>query len=380
MKYHYIFSGLGLAAIMTVIKMADENLLLNKKILIIEPDAKNVNDRTWCFWEERNGNWDSIVKHTWENAFFLNDQFKVNCLDNNLYKMIEGERFYEFFKQKIKNLDVLWVNEKLVEFSERYDGVDVITNSNHYQGEYLFNSVYSLNSLLGHKKHPLLQQHFVGWFIKTNQPIFDPNQSFFMDFTVEQKANTRFMYVLPTTTNLALIEYTLFSPELLDLEDYEDEIKKYISNLGIDSYEVVAKEKGNIPMTSYPFWKKNTKRILHIGTAGGWTKPSTGFTFKRTDLFTNRLIDEIKSQSIDFRNFKKGNRYDFYDDLLVKVLFEENHLGKSIFSSMFKLQNPELILKFLDERTTLLEDFRIILSCPKMPFVRALFSKLFYLK
>lgn len=377
MKYHYIFSGLGLAAIMTVIKMADENLLQNKKILIIEPDAKNVNDRTWCFWEERNGNWDSIVKHTWENAFFFNDQFKVNCLDNNLYKMIEGERFYEFFKQKIKNLDVLWLNEKLVEFSERYDGVDVITNSNHYQGEYLFNSVYSLNSLLGHKKHPLLQQHFVGWFIKTEKAVFDPNESTFMDFTVEQKSNTRFMYVLPTSSKNALIEYTLFSPELLDLDDYEDEIKKYISNLGIDAYEIEAKEIGNIPMTSYPFWKNNTKRVLHIGTAGGWTKSSTGFTFKRADFFTDILIGKIKSNSFDFRDFKKVNKYDFYDALFVDVLFRENHLGKSIFSSMFNRKNPELILKFLDEKTTFIEDFKIILSCPKRPFLRAVLRRYF---
>lgn len=377
MKYHYIFSGLGLAAMMTVIKMADENLLQNKKILIIEPDAKNVNDRTWCFWEERNGNWDSIVKHTWENAFFLNDQFKVNCLDSNLYKLIEGERFYEFFKQKIKNLDVLWVNEKLVEFSERYDGVDVITNSNHYQGEYLFNSVYSLKSLLGHKKHPLLQQHFVGWFIKTEKAVFDPNESTFMDFTVEQKSNTRFMYVLPTSSKNALIEYTLFSPELLDLDDYEDEIKKYISNLGIDAYEIEAKEIGNIPMTSYPFWKNNTKRVLHIGTAGGWTKSSTGFTFKRADFFTDILIGKIKSNSFDFRDFKKVNKYDFYDALFVDVLFRENHLGKPIFSSMFNRKNPELILKFLDEKTTFIEDFKIILSCPKRPFLRAVLRRYF---
>jgi lycopene beta-cyclase len=25
-------------------------------------------------------------------------------------------------------------------------------------------------------------------------------------------------------------------------------------------------------MTCYPFWNKTTKRVLNIGTAGGWTK------------------------------------------------------------------------------------------------------------
>jgi lycopene beta-cyclase len=32
-------------------------------------------------------------------------------------------------------------------------------------------------------------------------------------------------------------------------------------------------------MTCYPL-EKNTQRVLNIGTAGGWTKASTGYTFK----------------------------------------------------------------------------------------------------
>lgn len=76
------------------------------------------------------------------------------------------------------------------------------------------------------------------------------------------------------------MEYTLFSKDLLPLEEYEVEIEKYINNLGISEYEIIEKEQGNIPMTSYQFWKQNTKNIVHIGSAGGWTKASTGYTFK----------------------------------------------------------------------------------------------------
>jgi lycopene beta-cyclase len=83
-----------------------------------------------------------------------------------------------------------------------------------------------------------------------------------MDFSVEQKGNTRFMYVLPTSKTEALLEYTLFSKELLSKEEYETEIQKYIENLGITEYEIIEKEQGNIPMTCYPFWKHNTKNII----------------------------------------------------------------------------------------------------------------------
>ena len=49
-----------------------------------------------------------------------------------------------------------------------------------------------------------------------------------MDFSVAQKGNTRFMYVLPTSENEALLEYTLFSKDLLLKEEYEVEIQHYI--------------------------------------------------------------------------------------------------------------------------------------------------------
>jgi len=44
---------------------------------------------------------------------------------------------------------------------------------------------------------------------------------------------------------------------------------------------------------------------------------------------------------------------------------------------MFKKGNPALIFKFLDEETSLIEDFKVILKCPKIPFIKALFRVMF---
>ena len=113
-----------------------------------------------------------------------------------------------------------------------------------------------------------MQQHFIGWFIKSKEEVFTEDCPTFMDFSVEQKGNTRFMYVLPTSTNEALIEYTLFSKDLLSNSAYETEIENYIKSLGISEYEIIEKEQGNIPMTCFPFWKNNSKNIINIGF--GW--------------------------------------------------------------------------------------------------------------
>ena len=100
-----------------------------------------------------------------------------------------------------------------------------------------------------------------------------------MDFDVPQEGSTRFMYVLPINSMEALVEYTVFSEELLDYSRYESGIKSYLDRKGITSYTILRKEQGVIPMTCYPFTAHNSLNILNIGTNGGWTKASTGYTF-----------------------------------------------------------------------------------------------------
>ena len=127
-------------------------------------------------------------------------------------------------------------------------------------------------------------------------------------------------------------------------------------------------------MTVFPFWKSNSKNVLNIGTAGGWTKASTGYTFKNTIKQSERVVSVLKKSTIDFREFHKPNRFLFYDKLFVSVLYKNNELGKKIFSSMFLKVKPEKIFKFLDEESNLKEELEIILACPKIPFIKALLN------
>jgi lycopene beta-cyclase len=203
-----------------------------------------------------------------------------------------------------------------------------------------------------------------------------------MDFSVEQSGNTRFMYILPTSSTEALLEYTLFSADLLATEEYETEIQKYIQKLGITDYEIVEKEQGNIPMTCYKFWKHNTKNIINIGSAGGWTKASTGFTFKNVTKKSKALVNFLQNENdastsvnTSFTKFHKMSKFWLYDLLFIDVLHKNNELGSKIFSSLFKKGNPTMIFKFLDEETTLWEDVVIMSKCPSLPFLKALFRR-----
>jgi len=222
-KYDYIITGMGASGLILAYHLSKDHFFADKTILLLDKAPKIHNDRTWCFWEAGAGLWDEIVAQQWPNiAFGTQDPLDQFVIDPYAYKMIRGKDFYDFVIPQLEQaaqIDIIY--EELVEIKEHETRVEVKTNKALYHGKKLFNSVAMDNGFTNHKKYPLLNQHFIGWFVKTKEPVFDPDTATFMDFSVEQKGNTRFMYVLPNSTTEALLEYTLFSEELLNDQDYE---------------------------------------------------------------------------------------------------------------------------------------------------------------
>lgn len=374
--YDYIILGAGASGLMLAYRMANDSFFDDKSILIIDKEQNKGNDRTWCFWENRKGEWDDILYKTWHTIFFGGETFENTInISPYTYKMIRSNDFYNLLWETIHTKSNIEFLQASVGSFKDEAHVKVKTSKGNFKSQKLFNSLPD-SSFLKQEKYPVLQQHFVGWFVKTKTDMFDDSVATFMDFTVPQNGNTRFMYVLPTSKNEALFEYTLFSKDLLEFLEYEDAIKSYLEQRNISDYEIVETEKGSIPMTSYKFSKLNTKNVLNIGTAGGWTKASTGYTFKNTTKKTKALIVFLKSEN-DLSKFSKQTKFWFYDLLFLDVLANENDKGAALFSSLFKKAKTETILKFLDEETTMIEDLKIITSVPSTQFVKALLKRLF---
>ncbi|OGS70104.1 MAG: lycopene cyclase [Flavobacteria bacterium RIFCSPLOWO2_12_FULL_31_7] len=375
--YHYIFTGNGLSALLTLLEMIQSGQFSDKKILLIDSDSKNKNDRTWCFWDSEKL-FEQIISKNWPHAWFKNENFTNQLnLQPYEYKMIRSADFYQLvFDEITKQPNIEIFQDEVTDFSELGNHCVVKTKTKSFTCNQVFNSIYNPELVTSQTKFPLVQQHFIGWFIKSKEAVFTENCPTFMDFSVEQKGNTRFMYVLPTSSSEALIEYTLFSKDLLSKPEYETEIENYIQKLGITEYEIVEKEQGNIPMTCFPFWKNNSKNIINIGSAGGWSKASTGYTFKNSVKKSKDLVRFLKKET-DFTKFHKINKFWFYDLLLIDILYRTNQHGSAIFSSMFKTGKAGLIFKFLDEETSFWEDLQVIWMCPKGLFIKALLKRVF---
>ena len=377
-QYDYIITGSGASGLMLAYRMANDSFFDNSSILIIDKEKKNSDDRTWCFWENGEGEWDELLHKSWDKILFESNTYKNTIpLQSYAYKMLRSGVFYDKLWNFINTKNnIRFIEDTVVNIEGSEDGAIVETLKSKYFTTKLLNSIDLNKKYTLQKKYPVLLQHFCGWFIETDKISFDDSTATFMDFTVDQKRNTRFMYVLPISPNKALFEYTLFSKEVLTKEEYESELLKYLAIKSITEYTITEIEQGVIPMTSYKFWEQNSKNILHIGTVGGWTKASTGYTFKNTSKKTIQLIAFLKAEN-DFTRFRKKTRFWWYDLLLIDVLSSYNHLGSKLFSTLFKRNSLKNVFRFLDEETSFIEDLKIMLSMPPLRFVLALFKRLF---
>lgn len=377
-EYDYIIAGAGAAGLQLAYAMSKDPFFTSKKILLLNDTPKDKNDRTWCFWEEGEGLFNDIVYQSWGKALFTSETYTQSiALKPYRYKMVKGIDFYRrVLANLIQHSSFTIAYEKVVEIKEHHDYVKVTTVLKEYKASKVLSSIFNAKDLLNQKKYPVLQQHFIGWFVETANAIFNPDEVTFMDFRIPQNGNTRFMYVLPFSDQKALVEYTLFSEKLLPEKEYETAIENYLNARNAGNFKITDTESGSIPMTAFDFTKENTSRFLKIGIAGGWTKASTGYTFKSTQENVLKLIPLLKSGK-SFKNFGKPNRFMLYDAILLDILHRKNHLGAAIFSKLFKNNKPLFIFKFLDNKTHILEELSIMLSVADFQFTKAFFRRIF---
>jgi lycopene beta-cyclase len=192
-----------------------------------------------------------------------------------------------------------------------------------------------------------------------------------MDFRVSQNHGSTFVYVLPLNKQEALIEYTLFSEKVLGTKEYDIALKDYIKNvLKLNEYEIKKEEFGIIPMTDFTF-RRREGNIMNIGTAGGDTRGSTGYTFNYIQKTVTNILASYKAQSNPFFSKKTIPKiHQWFDSTILQVLKKRQYLGDEIFTDIFKQVDADIVLKFLDGETTLIENLKIMNSVKAHHFIK----------
>ena len=377
-KFDYIICGSGAAGLSLLYNLLTDDVLRHKNILIIDENDKNTNDRTWCFWEDEENLFEQLVFTKWSKIGIGNSEEMAfyNILPFQ-YKMIKGLDFYEFvlgFSKKFSN--VHFKKEKVQQLYAENGIANVETSTSTYTAEYVFNSIVfdkeklnTANSLL---------QHFKGVEIETEVDCFDATKATFMDFNISQQHGHSFMYLLPSSSKKALVEFTVFSKNVLTEDEYDEGLKNYLANnLKIFNYKIVHEEMGVIPMTDYVF-PTHENNIINIGTAAGWVKASSGFAFSNIQKRTKQIVALLASNKkpILQRSFN-DKKFHLYDSVLLEVLAKNKLPAAEIFTKIFKQNPTERMLRFLNNETNIWEDLQIMSSVPTKIFLPIALKKIF---
>jgi len=353
-EFDYVIIGGGCAGLSLAYELEINNKLDNKTLVIIEPRTEYKRDKTWSFWKVYDHNFQDCVIKSWNN-FSINSLSRSHELKTKSfpYQSIDSDLFYKKINTTLsKNKNILY-----------FKNIDEINTNN----SFIFNSVPS--STLDKSK---LWQHFQGVEIVCEKDIFDEEIINLMDFNCDQRNNVHFFYTLPFTKNKALIETTWLSRlDNESLKDYDSQIEKYIKkNLGIQKYKINFKEKGAIPLF-YPS-STNKGNKINIGSAGCMTRLSTGYTFLNIQEHSKYIRENIENIA-SAKTYTIGKKYEFLDNIFLRVLKKYPERMPDIFLKMFK-SRTNTVIKFLSNKSNILEDLLIILKMPKWIFIKTIFK------
>jgi lycopene beta-cyclase len=340
---------------------------------VLDANFNKGNDRTWCFWEDQAGPFESIVCKKWSNIEVLKGSMHRSLPTAPFeYKMIQGIDFYQYVSDFAKGFDnVEWVASKILSI----DSINANSARVNWEGG-CANAGYVFSSINGERIQSKLWQHFKGIVVEFDNPVFDDTVARLMDFNVPQMEATAFMYLLPLTDKKALVEYTLFSPTILASAEYDHVLDAYMEeHYKGQAYKIQHTEMGAIPMTSKKL-TSNNGAVVSIGTMGDAVKASTGYAFQFIQKQTQQIVHQLKlNQALN--PAVHHTRHKFYDAVLLYILEHQKMAGDEIFARIFKKNTAATVFKFLSNTSTLLDDIKIMTSLPTQIFLPAAIKVLF---
>ncbi|MFI8307747.1 lycopene cyclase family protein [Streptomyces sp. NPDC085927] len=345
--------------------------------LVEPPDGpRRPPERTWCYWDEGTGDFDEAVAASWSRLRIHDaDGDRITVDPSPLrYRMLRSTAFERLAYSRLDSSPGARVLRATADtVRDTADGAEVRCTAPDgrtltLRARHVFDS-RPLPALPPARTQ--LLQHFRGWFVRTDTDRFDPGTADLMDFRVPQPHHgLAFGYVLPLAPDRALVEYTEFSRTPLTTTAYEAALGHYSREiLGLGTFTVDTAEQGVIPMTDARFPRRTGSAVFRIGTAGGATRPATGYTFAAVQR-QSRAIAAALHDGRALVPRPHGRRALAMDAVLLRALDTGRIDGPGFFTGLFRRVPPERLLRFLDGGTSPREEWGIGLRTPIGPMLR----------
>ncbi|MEV0428636.1 lycopene cyclase family protein [Micromonospora sp. NPDC050495] len=348
--------------------------LAGLRVAVVDPVRKRGQDRTWAFWGVPGSDLDPLLSASWSRVEVVTPAARrVLSLDPLRYAMLRSAPVYDRAAAAERRLGAVRIEVPAGRLRDDGDRVTVHDPA----GRVLLRAGWVLDSRPRPPARPGRTnwlQHFRGWWLAADRPTFDPDRAVLMDFrTPQPDRGVSFGYVLPVDDRYALVEYTEFSAAPLGDAGYDRALRGYAGLLGLDlaGLRVREVENGVIPMTDGPFVGRPSPRVVRLGTAGGATRPSTGFTFSAMLRQADQVARALAAGRPPVPAPAYPARHRWMDAVALRAL-DRGHVGGVAFFDRLFARNPaERVLRFLDGATSPAEELAVMRSSPLLPMTGA---------
>jgi lycopene beta-cyclase len=376
-----IIAGAGCAGLSALWHVLQSSAA-DRRIIVVDRGFAPTDDRTWAFWGTADApfaqladrRWDRVrVRFPgWETTGQLQRPPASNPAGRRTYMRVRRRTYDQHVLDAASaRRNVRFVAQDIVGIRDDHDAGVVSLPEGELRAPVVLQSVQlSPDDRTAPVRHPL-GQHFGGWEVRTERAVFDPQVVTLMDFDTEQHDGVAFFYVLPEAPDRALIEHTAFSLHRRPRSFHDDHVRARLDELGAGEVTVTRTEYGSIPMEDRRIRQRWGEHVWNLGTVGGMTKPTTGYTFQRIHAQTRHLVSTWAAHGRPCPLPGVPWRYGFADRTLLHLLHHRPDLGRPIFERLFSTSTVDDVLTFLDEDSALMSDARMVARLPWAPFLRA---------
>lgn len=354
------------------------------RVVVVDPVNRlreHPADRTWCSWwgiaDPQLALLQPSIAASWQQLSVIGPDGSARLLNlgDLRYVMVRSEDFYARVAERVAALDgILEVTHVAVTVDSVSTGADQVVVAT---PEGSITAQVALDSRPAdpdREAATVLLQHFRGEVVREESDSRDA--AVFMDFSPPQPPiGVAFGYRLPVSDGTTLVEYTEFSPAVLDDAGYTAALGSYRAGLGLAEAPTRHTEQGVIPMDDAVRSAIAGPRVVRIGGSGGATRGSTGYAFAAMQRQGRAMAAAIVAEHAAGRPLTAAavappraypRRHVWMDAVMLRALASGRLRGADFFIRLFDNNPPARVLGFIDGSTSLTQEIAIMASLPKM--------------
>ncbi|GGU76905.1 lycopene cyclase family protein [Lentzea flava] len=353
-------SGLSLAAHLAV---ADHR----HPVVVVDDGSRPLAERTWASWSDRPGLLDAAACRWFDRIrVHVSGETRVLRLGRYRYRVVRGGDLAAVagrFTAPLRHFTTL---------RGHVDGVEqdgVVVDGQHLRATWVFDSV------IGPAVVPPVDAclAFRGWYVRSERAAFDAEIPTLFDFRTAQVGGASFVYVLPFDAHHALVEHTSFTaPGVVENGVAQGEaLGEYLTEVvRTGGHEVERAEHAVLPLRSRPVSRWNGS-VVAIGAEAGLLKASTGFAYQRIQRDSAAIAESLHRHGHPFDVPVPPARFRMFDGVLLDVVRREPAQLERAFGALFRHRTAEPALRFLDEASSMPQEWQLFAGMPAATYLAA---------